>query len=59
MNELVKTREPEAGLVISKDTKALIVSDVSENTLVVYRRATRSLETWLDGQVLKPPLLVI
>lgn len=45
MSELVTTHQQEQGLAISEDTKALIVSGVSENTLVAYRRATRSLET--------------
>lgn len=57
MNELV-TRQQERGLAISEDTKALSVSGVSENTLVAYRRATRSLETWLSGRVLSDGLLV-
>ena len=56
MNELV-THQPATGLAISKDTKALIVSSVSENTIAAYRRATRSLEAWLDGQALTDGLL--
>ena len=40
MNELVTQQQPETGLAISEDTKALIVSGVSENTLVAYQRAT-------------------
>ena len=36
MNALVTTQEQEAGLTISEDTKALIVSGVSENTLKAY-----------------------
>ena len=45
------------GLVISEDTKALIVPGVSENTLNVYRRAAQRLEAWLDGQILTDELL--
>ena len=56
MNELV-TQGQEAELSISEDTQALIVSGVSENTLKAYRRATRSLETWLDGAMLTDGLL--
>ena len=47
MSELVTTQQQEQGLAISEDTKALIVSGISENTLVAYRRATRSL--WQAG----------
>ena len=57
MNELVTTQQQqETGLAVSKDTKTLIVSGVSENTLLAYRRVTRELETWLDGQVLTDAL---
>lgn len=56
MNELA-TQEQEIGLAISEDTQALIVSGVSQNTLKAYRRATRSLETWLDGAMLTDALL--
>lgn len=57
MNELVATQQQETGLAISEDTKALIVSGISENTLVTYRWATRHLETWLSGRVLSDTLL--
>lgn len=58
MNELVTTQQHQKqGLAISEDTKALIVSGVSEDTLVAYRRATRSFETWLSGRVLSDTLL--
>ena len=56
MNELV-TQQPATGLTISEDTKALIVSGISENTIAAYRRATRSLEAWLNGQILTDDLL--
>jgi hypothetical protein len=56
MNELV-TQQPATGLSISEDTKALIMSGVSENTIAAYRRATWSLEAWLDGQILTEGLL--
>lgn len=59
MNELVTTQQQEAGLAISEDTKALIVSGISDNTLKVYRRATQELEAWLDGQILKAVLLEV
>ena len=36
MSELVTTQEQETGLAISEDTKALIVSGVSENTIAAY-----------------------
>lgn len=58
INELVTTQEQEAGLAISEDTKTLMALDVSENTLKAYRRAMRSLETWLNGRVLNAPLIV-
>ena len=58
MNELVTTQEQEMGLAISEDTKALVVSGVSENTIKVYQRTTRELQAWLDGQVLNDSLLV-
>ncbi len=57
MNELVRTQAQEMGLAIIENTKALIVSGVSENTLKVYQRATRELETWLNGRVLTDGLL--
>ncbi len=49
MNELVTTQEQDMGLAISEDTKALVVSGVSENTIKVYQRITRELQAWLDG----------
>jgi hypothetical protein len=55
--ESVGNTGQETGLAISEDTRALIVSGISENTLVAYRRATRSLETWLSGRVLSDALL--
>ena len=37
MNELVTTQQHQKqGLAISEDTQALIVSGISENTLVAY-----------------------
>ena len=53
--QLKKRQNP---LGIPKETEDLIVAGVSENTLVAYRRATRSLETQLNGQVLNDPMLV-
>ena len=44
-------------LAISDDTKALITSSVSENTLRKYRFWSREIETWLGGQSLTDALL--
>ena len=43
MKELI-AQQPATGLAISEDTKALIMSGVSENTIAAYRRATQKLE---------------
>ena len=56
MNKLV-TQQPATELAISEDTKVLIMSGASENTIAAYRRATQKLEAWLDGQVLTDGLL--
>ena len=56
MNKLV-TQQPATELAISEDTKALIMSGVSENTIAAYRRATQKLEAWLDYQVVTDALL--
>ena len=55
MSELVRQQETE--LTIGEDTKALVVSGVSENTTNAHQRATRDIETWLDGRVLNDLLL--
>ena len=47
MNELV-IQQPATGLSISEDTKALIVSGVSENILKVYYAGTQSVARWSD-----------
>ena len=51
MNELV-TRQQEAGLVISTETKELIQSSIAGSTLKRYRRLSKQIETWLGGQML-------
>ena len=51
------TQQRETGLAISEDTKVLIVSGVSENMIAAYRRATRPLKAWFNGQGLTDALL--
>ena len=51
MNELV-TRQQEAGLVISTETKELIQSSIAGSTLKRYQRLSKQIEAWLNGQIL-------
>ena len=56
MNELV-TRQQEAGLAVSTETKELIQSSIADSTLKRYQRLSRELEAWLGGQILTDGLL--
>ena len=50
-------RQPSAITGVSDDTKALITSSVSENTLRNYRFWSKEIETWLGGRSLDDGLL--
>ena len=56
VNELV-TRQQEAGLVISTETKELIQSSIADSTLKRYQRLSKEIEAWLGGQMLNDALL--
>ena len=51
------SRQPSAITVVNDDTKALIASSVSENTLRNYRYWSKEIETWLGGRSLDDGLL--
>ena len=53
----VVSRQPSAITVVNDDTKALIASSVSENTLRNYRYWSKEIETWLGGRSLDDGLL--
>ena len=53
----VVSRQPSAITVVNDDTKALIASSVSENTLRNYRFWSKEIETWLAGRSLDDGLL--
>ena len=53
----VVSRQPSAITAVSDDTKALITSSVSENTLRNYRFWSKAIETWLGGRSLDDGLL--
>ena len=53
----VVSRQPSAITVVSDDTKALITSSVSENTLRNYRYWSKEIEAWLGGRSLDDGLL--
>ena len=53
----VVSRQPSAITVVNDDTKALIASSVSENTLRNYRYWSKAIETWLGGRSLDDGLL--
>ena len=53
----VVSRQPSAITAVSDDTKALITSSVSENTLRNYRYWSRQIEAWLAGRPLDDGLL--
>ena len=53
----VVSRQPSAITVVSDDTKALIASSVSENTLRNYRYWSKEIEAWLGGRSLDDGLL--
>ena len=53
----VVSRQPSAITAVSDDTKALITSSVSENTLRNYRYWSNAIETWLGGRSLDDGLL--
>ena len=50
-------RQPSAITVVNDDTKALIASSVSENTLRNYRYWSKEIEAWLGGRSLDDGLL--
>ena len=53
MNDLaVGLTKSQQNNAISTETAELITAGVADNTLRAYRRATRQLETWLDGETL-------
>ena len=54
---LVVSRQPSAITVVNDDTKALIASSVSENTLRNYRYWSKEIEAWLGGRSLDDGLL--
>ena len=54
---LVVSRQPSAITVVNDDTKALIASSVSENTLRNYRYWSKEIEMWLGGRSLDDGLL--
>ena len=56
MSELVRN-ETQGIYAVGDDTKALIVSGVSENTLRKYRFWSREVEAWLGGRSLDDGLL--
>ena len=51
------SRQPSAITVVNDDTKALIASSVSENTLRNYRYWSKEIEAWLGGRSLDDGLL--
>ena len=53
----IAPRQPSAITVVNDDTKALIASSVSENTLRNYRYWSKEIETWLGGRSLDDGLL--
>ena len=53
----VVSRQPSAITAVSDDTKALIASSVSENTLRNYRYWSKEIEAWLGGRSLDDGLL--
>ena len=53
----VVSRQPPAITVVNDDTKALIASSVSENTLRNYRYWSKEIEAWLGGRSLDDGLL--
>ena len=53
----VVSRQPSAITAVSNDTKALITSSVSENTLRNYRYWSKAIEAWLGGRSLDDGLL--
>ena len=53
----VVSRQPSAITVVNDDTKALIASSVSENTLRNYRYWSKEIEMWLGGRSLDDGLL--
>ena len=53
----IAPRQPSAITGVSDDTKALIASSVSENTLRNYRYWSKEIETWLGGRSLDDGLL--
>ena len=53
----VVSRQPSAITVVNDDTKALIASSVSENTLRNYRFWSKEIEAWLGGRSLDDGLL--
>ena len=53
----VVSRQPSAITAVSDDTKALITSSVSENTLRNYRFWSNAIEMWLAGRSLDDGLL--
>ena len=53
----VVSRQPLAITAVSDDTKALITSSVSENTLRNYRFWSKEIEAWLGGRSLDDGLL--
>ena len=53
----VVSRQPSAITVVNDDTKALIASSVSENTLRNYRYWSKEIEAWLGGRSLDDGLL--
>ena len=57
MNELVTTPQREQGLAISSETKELIQSSIADSTLKRYRRLSKQIEAWLNGQILTDALL--
>ena len=61
LNEVSKapvvSRQPSAITVVNDDTKALIASSVSENTLRNYRYWSKEIEAWLGGRSLDDGLL--
>ena len=61
LNEVSKapvvSRQPLAITAVSDDTKALITSSVSENTLRNYRFWSKEIEAWLGGRSLDDGLL--
>ena len=53
----IAPRQPSAITGVSDDTKALIASSVSENTLRNYRYWSKEIEAWLGGRSLDDGLL--